>query len=259
MNVSEVEIAHRVQQFSTEKPVLGKIVESDFARKSYRLAQSLLKYYLDLTCPTGRFEWDSTEELANEAIRRGAMQKRSELTGLLDVLSDQKPTNLLEVGAGRGGMLFALAHVAMADARLVSVDLPGGDFGGGYTNRGQKRIESYALPTQELKLLQADSHEADTHARVVEWMEDEPLDFLMIDGDHSREGVRQDWEMYSPLVGPGGVIAFHDVAPHEADPMCQVSGFWQGIKSDHDTLEIIEPPTDDGAGQWGGIGVVFVG
>lgn len=254
-----MELAHRVQQFSTEKPVLGKIVESDFARKAYRLGQSSLRRYLDLTCPSGRFEWDSTEELAGEAIRRGAMQKHSELTGLLDMLVDQRPKNLLEVGAGRGGMFFALAHIAATNARLASVDLPGGDFGGGYTRRGQKRIESYALPTQELELLQADSHDPDTYAQVVNWLEDEPLDFLMIDGDHSREGVRQDWKTYGPLVGYGGMVAFHDVAPHEADPMCQVSGLWQDIKASHDTLEIIEPPTDAGAGQWGGIGVVFVG
>ncbi len=258
MNVSEVEIAHRVQQFGAEKPLLRKIVGSDITRKAYRLAQSSLRCYRDLTVPTGRFEWDSTEELAGEAIRRGAMQKHSEFTGLLDMLNKQQPSNVLEVGTAGGGTFFALAHIAVDHARLSSVDLPGGDFGGGYTPRGKKRIGSYVLPTQQLNLLQADSHDPDTHARVVDLLEDEPLDFLMIDGDHSREGVRQDWEMYAPLVRYGGMVAFHDVAPHEADPRCQVSGLWQDIKGSHNTLELIEPPTADGAGQWGGIGVVFV-
>jgi len=32
------------------------------------------------------------------------------------------------------------------------------------------------------------------------------LDFLFIDGDHSYEGVRRDFEMYSPLVREGGII-----------------------------------------------------
>jgi cephalosporin hydroxylase len=258
MNVSEVELAHRVQQFGAEKPLLRKVVGSDLTRKAYRLAQSSLRRYRDLTGPAGRFEWDSPEELADEAIRRGAMQKHSEFTGLLDVLTKQQPRNILEVGTAHGGTFFALAHVALDHGRLASVDLPGGDFGGGYTKRGKKRIESYVLPTQQLELLQADSHDPDTYAQVVDWLEDEPLDFLMIDGDHSRDGVRQDWETYGPLVGLGGMVAFHDVAPHEADPRCQVSGLWQDIKPSHNTLEFIEPPTDDGAGQWGGIGVVFV-
>lgn len=258
MNVSEVEIAHRIQQFGTEKPVLGKVVESDFTRRAYRVAQSMLRSYQDLAGPRDRYEWETTDQLAGEAIRRGAMQKHSELTGLLDILSERRPANLMEIGTGRGGTFFALAHVAMAHGRLASVDLPNGEFGGGYTRRGQKRIESYTLPTQGLEMLRADSHDPNTYAEVTDWLEDEPLDFLMIDGDHSREGVRQDWEMYSPLVGLGGVVAFHDVAPNEADPKCQVSGFWNEIKDAHDTVEIIEPPASDDVGRWGGIGVVFV-
>jgi hypothetical protein len=51
---------------------------------------------------------------------------------------------------------------------------------------------------------------------------------LFIDGDHRYEGVRRDFEMYSPLVGAGGLIAFHD-----------------------------NPGEDWGVGQWGGIGVLF--
>ena len=37
------------------------------------------------------------------------------------------------------------------------------------------------------------------------------LSFVFFDGDHSAEGVRQDWEAYRPLLGPGAVVAFHDV------------------------------------------------
>jgi hypothetical protein len=36
---------------------------------------------------------------------------------------------------------------------------------------------------------------------------------LFIDGDHTYEGVRRDFEMYSPLVRKGGIIAFHDIYP----------------------------------------------
>lgn len=33
---------------------------------------------------------------------------------------------------------------------------------------------------------------------------------LFIDGDHSYEGVKRDWELYSPLVAPGGYVIFDD-------------------------------------------------
>lgn len=37
-----------------------------------------------------------------------------------------------------------------------------------------------------------------------------PVDFVFIDGDHFYDMVRGDWEAWSPLVAPGGVIALHD-------------------------------------------------
>lgn len=37
-----------------------------------------------------------------------------------------------------------------------------------------------------------------------------PIRVLLIDADHSYDGVRQDFELWSPLVAPGGVIIFHD-------------------------------------------------
>jgi cephalosporin hydroxylase len=36
------------------------------------------------------------------------------------------------------------------------------------------------------------------------------VDFLFIDGGHDYETVKSDFEMYSPLVRKGGLIAFHD-------------------------------------------------
>jgi predicted O-methyltransferase YrrM len=36
------------------------------------------------------------------------------------------------------------------------------------------------------------------------------VDFVFIDGDHSYDGLREDWEAWSGLVGAGGFIALHD-------------------------------------------------
>jgi predicted O-methyltransferase YrrM len=36
------------------------------------------------------------------------------------------------------------------------------------------------------------------------------FDFLFIDGDHSYEGLKGDWEAWRGRIAPGGVVALHD-------------------------------------------------
>jgi Methyltransferase domain len=38
----------------------------------------------------------------------------------------------------------------------------------------------------------------------------EPVDLVFVDGDHSLETCRLDWELFSRWVAPGGVVVFHD-------------------------------------------------
>lgn len=45
----------------------------------------------------------------------------------------------------------------------------------------------------------------------------EPLDFLFIDGNHEYEAVKKDFFDWTPLVKPGGVVAFHDVSFNNLD------------------------------------------
>jgi predicted O-methyltransferase YrrM len=42
-----------------------------------------------------------------------------------------------------------------------------------------------------------------------------PIDLLFIDGDHTEQGVRRDWELFSEHVRPGGHVVFHDARAGE--------------------------------------------
>jgi predicted O-methyltransferase YrrM len=66
--------------------------------------------------------------------------------------------------------------------------------------------------------------------------------------------VRQDFELYAPLVAHGGLIAFHDIAPHPPQSRCRVDQLWNEIKPGRTFAEYI----DRGDNTWGGIGVVYV-
>ena len=81
-----------------------------------------------------------------------------------------------------------------------------------------------------------------------------PVDFLFIDGDHTEKGVEQDFENYRGLVRPGGLIAFHDIAPNQKLATNQVQHFWKRIRGQHDTHESIADPKQIGFG----IGVLRV-
>jgi predicted O-methyltransferase YrrM len=37
-----------------------------------------------------------------------------------------------------------------------------------------------------------------------------PVDLVFIDGDHSPQACREDWDVWHPHVRPGGAVAFHD-------------------------------------------------
>jgi predicted O-methyltransferase YrrM len=90
--------------------------------------------------------------------------------------------------------------------------------------------------------------------RVVAALNGWGLDFLFLDADHSYEGVKLDFELYAPLVRKGGIIALHDIAEHPTATACEVSRFWNQIKSQYRHIEIIK----DRQQAWAGIGVLFV-
>jgi len=82
----------------------------------------------------------------------------------------------------------------------------------------------------------------------------EELDFLFIDGDHTYEGVRRDFEMYSPLVRGGGAVAFHDIVPGPPENVGGVPKFWSEVRNRFKHLEIVKDWSQGGYG----IGVLFL-
>jgi predicted O-methyltransferase YrrM len=181
-------------------------------------------------------------------------QVREEILGLLKVLIQYKPRNILEIGTARGGTLFLFSRIASPDAIIISIDLPGGPFGGGYPVWKIPIYRSFVLPGQKLSLIRGDSHDLRTLKIVEEILGVMKLDFLFIDGDHTYKGVKMDFEMYSPLVGKGGIIAFHDIVPHPPETSCEVSKFWNEIKHSYRHQEIVK----DWNQRWAGIGVLFI-
>ena len=53
-----------------------------------------------------------------------------------------------------------------------------------------------------------------------------PVDLVFIDGDHSEAACRLDWDLWHPLVEPGGVVAFHDARGGDPGPTAVVEALF---------------------------------
>jgi len=181
-------------------------------------------------------------------------QIKEEVLFLIRVLKRIRPKIMLEIGTGRGGTLFLFTNAASSVAKIITVDLPGGPFGGGYPRYMISLLQSFGSSKQKVYLLRTNSHDAGTFAKVKSILNGEKLDFLFIDGDHSYEGVRKDFEMYSPLVRKGGIIAFHDIVPGPPENVGGVPKFWDEIKHNFCYEEIVKDWKQGGYG----IGVIYM-
>jgi len=65
--------------------------------------------------------------------------------------------------------------------------------------------------------------------------ENESIDLLHIDGLHTYEAVKEDFETWYPKVKPGGIILFHDVYARIMD--FGAWKFWQELMEQHSTFE----------------------
>ena len=183
-----------------------------------------------------------------------AVQNKSEILKLLKLLETRSPRLLIEIGTLNGGTLFLFSRIASDNARLISIDLPGGIHGGGYPFWKIPLYKHLLCEGRRVTLVRADSHHENTIHKVTNLLQGEKVDFLFIDGDHTYEGVSMDFHNYKQLVKSGGIIAFHDIVRHRRDTQAEVDQLWSELKKVYRYDEFVANPTQDRYG----IGVIYV-
>ncbi len=202
----------------------------------------------------------SANKLAETTIYHGAVQKIKELAACIKLIQEHtKPERVLEIGTATGGTFWLWCQLATQAAHIISLDLPMAKFSSdkGY-NKGL--LKSYAKPSQLLSFIKKNSHTDKAESKLKKIMEPHALDLLFIDGDHTYEGVKDDYHRYSKYVRTGGMIIFHDIVYHDQVQECQVHRFWNELKVNETAYEFLDPEPDDrGWGSWGGLGVIIKG
>jgi len=182
------------------------------------------------------------------------IQSPNELARWIQRVSVAKPKVVVEIGTAKGGTFFLLSRASDQAATLISIDLPGGLYGGGYPLWKQDFFRKLIGAEKTVHFIRANSHDLQTRTQLEAILGDRKIDVLFIDGDHSYEGVRHDFWLYGPLVRPGGLIGLHDILENRFDKDIDVSRFWNEIKGRFVVEEIVDR-ADQGVF---GIGVVIV-
>jgi len=181
-----------------------------------------------------------------------------EFERLLDIYCNLQPSNILEIGSLMGQSLKHWIHYSVKGSTVISIDLPVRNFCG----PGDPRcvIQESAIQNEwpawakanntKLYLIQSESQQPAAKTQVQNILKEKLLDFIFIDGNHFYEYVKQDFEMYLPLVKKGGVIAFHDIGVREEGT---VDKLWNEIKQNYKYEEITLHPNKEK-----GIGVLYL-
>ncbi len=196
--------------------------------------------------------------LSSCRITRGACQgvanqRWTEMVGLVHLVRALRPTAIMEIGMDKGGTMALWAQIASPNAHLIGLDIR-------ILNGVDGHIRSGLRTGQKLSLVEADSHADSTKRTVIDILGGKKLDFLFIDGDHSYEGAKLDFDTYGPLVCAGGLVGFHDIVPdfsvrygiQTSSNAGGVHKLWREVMSRFPHYEFIESIGQDGLG----IGVV---
>lgn len=184
-------------------------------------------------------------------------QIKKEILDFCRIVDKMEPRTVLEIGTDRGGTLFLFSRVAAANALIISVDLPAENM-----KWRSPLLRSFARPGQRICQIRQNSHAAATLEKVNSVLKGRGVDLLFIDGDHTYEGVKRDFENYAHFVSQHGIIVFHDINPSYSTRFGittethagEVYQFWDQIKKLYSHLELIKDSNQDGFG----IGILFL-
>jgi cephalosporin hydroxylase len=133
----------------------------------------------------------------------------------------------MEIGSRYGGTLYCWSQIATSDAFILSLDWHRKD----QEEEMKRLLSTRVLPTQDFHCVWGDSHSISVKEAVGSALQDRSVDLLFIDGDHSYDGVKEDFLTYSKYVRSGGCILFHDIVPNHHFPEYGVDKFWRELSN----------------------------
>lgn len=171
------------------------------------------------------------ERVWNYALKFKPQQKKEEFLKVLSVLIHEKVKTVLEIGTNTGGTARAFLELG---CKVVSIDPE--------KHGSVMRLERSFK--DRFSFIHGYSWDVIERVRA-------SYDFVYIDGEHTEEACRKDWEAYG---GMGKLVGFHDIMDTEFHHFqnCFVDKVFRDACIGRKYLEIKE-----GDERWGGWGLVW--
>ncbi|KKM64057.1 hypothetical protein LCGC14_1505190 [marine sediment metagenome] len=182
------------------------------------------------------------EKMINEVRKLYKLQQIiPEWTWFLEQIEKTKPKVIIEIGMASGASSLCLSYFT---EHLISIDSS--------VPRNQDVFHNIKQNCK-FDFVSGNSNEKKTISKVINFLNGKEVDVLFIDGDHSYDGAKEDFNRYKKLVKPGGIIGIHDIAisKYHIKNGCYVFQLWNKIKKQYPSC-----CSEKAIKYWGGIGLV---
>lgn len=178
-------------------------------------------------------------KILDEAYQLYMPQVRPEILQLADFVENElaftpksQPFNVVEIGTKFGGTFYIWNLINNQPNGLnISIDMEAGIHGGVTKEEMDKRDLWFYERFDNCRFIRGNSHDEFILQQLKNALGDQKIDFLFIDGDHTYEGVKKDFEMYSPFLKKGSLVGFHDIiiSDHHHERDVWVGEFWEDL------------------------------
>ncbi len=152
-------------------------------------------------------------------------QDPKEFAELVELLHGFEYRNYLAIGIAAGGTERFICENARVGGVYVIDDGKHPNF--------KKSGANLSIPGFLSSAFIGDSHSIKAALQLKAW--NRSFNLVGIDGDHSPQGVLQDWEMVQPYLAPGALVWFHDIHVSEIGQHGARKA-WARLKTEHEVL-----------------------
>jgi len=155
-----------------------------------------------------------------------------------DLIAFYHPSKIVELGSHYGCSFFAFLQAAK-DLNL-EIEYTAIDTWEGEAHSGVYTDEVYSLFRETVDALYANQSVCllrKTFDSALSDIEDNSIDLLHIDGFHSYEAVKHDFETWLGKLALEGIVFFHDIAPSSGYGSAT---YWKELKIQYEHLEFLD-------------------